>query len=104
MILGDTCTRGCRFCAVKTGRPNELDWGEPQRVAETVEEMGHKHVDITAVARDDLNDGGAAVFAETEYQVRKHNPGTTDEILPSDMTGDYDSLNMLMASEQDIFN
>ncbi|WP_010530599.1 lipoyl synthase [Lentibacillus jeotgali] len=104
MILGDTCTRGCRFCAVKTGRPNELDWGEPQRVAESVEVMGLKHVVITAVARDDLNDGGAAVFAETVNQVHKRNPGTTVEILPSDMKGDYDSLNMLMGSKPDIFN
>lgn len=104
MILGDTCTRGCRFCAVKTGRPNELDWGEPQRVAESVEVMGLRHVVITAVARDDLNDGGAAVFAETVNQVRKRNPGTTIEILPSDMKGDYESLHTLMDSEPDIFN
>src|SRR5699024_3415286 len=74
MILGDTCTRGCRFCAVKTGLPNELDWDEPERVAESVEIMGLKHVVITAVARDDLKDGGAAVFAETVRQVRKRNP------------------------------
>ncbi|HLQ98299.1 MAG TPA: lipoyl synthase [Candidatus Dormibacteraeota bacterium] len=104
MILGDTCTRGCRFCAVKTGLPNELDWGEPQRVAESVEVMGLKHVVITAVARDDLKDGGAAVFAETVRQVRKRNPGTTVEILPSDMKGDYESLRMLMDSGPDIFN
>jgi len=104
MILGDTCTRGCRFCAVKTGLPNELDWGEPQRVAESVEVMGLKHVVITAVARDDLKDGGAAVFAETVRQVRKRNPGTTVEILPSDMKGDYESLRMLMDSGLDIFN
>lgn len=104
MILGDTCTRGCRFCAVKTGRPNELDWGEPERVAESVEVMGLKHVVITAVARDDLSDGGAAVFAETVNQVRKRNPGTTIEILPSDMKGDYESLHTLMDSKPDIFN
>src|SRR5699024_10466326 len=94
----------CRFCAVKTGRPNELDWGEPQRVAESVEVMGLKHVVITAVARDDLHDGGAAVLAETVNQVRKRNHGTTVDILQSDMKGDYDSLNMLMGSEPDIFN
>ena len=104
MILGDTCTRGCRFCAVKTGLPNELDWDEPERVAESVEIMGLKHVVITAVARDDLKDGGAAVFAETVRQVRKRNPGTTIEILPSDMKGDYESLHTLMDSEPDIFN
>lgn len=104
MILGDTCTRGCRFCAVKTGLPNELDLGEPVRVAESVQIMGLKHVVITAVARDDLQDGGAAVFAETVRQVRKLNPGTTIEILPSDMKGDYENLSMLMDSGPDIFN
>lgn len=104
MILGDTCTRGCRFCAVKTGIPNELDWDEPNRVAESVKIMGLKHVVITAVARDDLKDGGAAVFAETVRQVRKENPGTTIEILPSDMKGDYDSLYTLMDAKPDIFN
>ncbi len=104
MILGDTCTRGCRFCAVKTGLPNELDWDEPARVAESVKIMGLKHVVITAVARDDLKDGGAAVFAETVRQIRKQNPGTTIEILPSDMKGDYDSLHHLMDSGPDIFN
>ncbi|OZU87334.1 lipoyl synthase [Virgibacillus indicus] len=104
MILGDTCTRGCRFCAVKTGLPNELDWGEPQRVAESVTIMGLKHVVITAVARDDLEDGGAAVFAETVRTIRRENPGCTIEILPSDMKGDYKSLHTLMDSSPDIFN
>lgn len=104
MILGDTCTRGCRFCAVKTGLPNELDWGEPERVADSVEIMGLKHVVVTAVARDDLNDGGAAVFAETVRAIRRKNPGCTIEILPSDMKGDYESLHTLMDSEPDIFN
>src|SRR5699024_5030726 len=75
-----------------------------ERVAESVEIMGLKHVVITAVARDDLKDGGAAVFAETVRQVRKRNPGTTIEILPSDMKGDYESLHTLMDSEPDIFN
>lgn len=104
MILGDTCTRGCRFCAVKTGLPNELDWGEPERVADSVEIMGLKHVVVTAVARDDLNDGGAAVFAETVRAIRRKNPGCTIEILPSDMKGDYESLHTLMSSEPEIFN
>lgn len=104
MILGDTCTRGCRFCAVKTGLPNELDWNEPERVADSVQIMGLKHVVVTAVARDDLKDGGAAVFAETVRAIRRKNPGCTIEILPSDMKGDYDSLHTLMDSEPDIFN
>ncbi|RWR14033.1 lipoyl synthase [Siminovitchia fortis] len=104
MILGDTCTRGCRFCAVKTGLPTELDWGEPARVAESVKIMGLKHVVVTAVARDDLKDGGAAVFAETVRKIREANPGCTIEILPSDMKGDYESLSTLMSSAPDIFN
>ncbi|GIN92267.1 lipoyl synthase [Siminovitchia terrae] len=104
MILGDTCTRGCRFCAVKTGLPTELDWGEPARVAESVQIMGLQHVVVTAVARDDLKDGGAAVFAETVRRIREANPGCTIEILPSDMKGDYESLSTLMSSAPDIFN
>lgn len=104
MILGDTCTRGCRFCAVKTGLPNELDWNEPERVADSVEIMGLKHVVVTAVARDDLKDGGAAVFAETVRKIRERMPGCTIEILPSDMKGDYESLHTLMSGEPDIFN
>ncbi|SDK44571.1 lipoyl synthase [Lacicoccus qingdaonensis] len=104
MILGDTCTRGCRFCAVKTGLPNELDWNEPERVADSVQIMGLKHVVVTAVARDDLKDGGAAVFAETVRAIRRKQPGCTIEILPSDMKGDYESLHTLMSSEPDIFN
>ncbi|MFD1706396.1 lipoyl synthase [Siminovitchia sediminis] len=104
MILGDTCTRGCRFCAVKTGLPTELDWGEPARVAESVKIMGLQHVVVTAVARDDLKDGGAAVFAETVRRIREVNPGCTIEILPSDMKGDYESLSTLMSSAPDIFN
>ena len=104
MILGDTCTRGCRFCAVKTGLPNELDLEEPKRVAESVEIMGLKHVVVTAVARDDLKDGGAFVFAETVRQIRELSPGCTVEILPSDMKGDYESLHTLMGGQPDIFN
>jgi lipoyl synthase len=104
MILGDICTRGCRFCAVKTGMPTELDLQEPERVAESVETMGLRHVVITAVARDDLQDGGAAVFAETVRAVRRRNPMCTIEVLPSDMKGDYESLHTLMDAKPDIFN
>src|SRR5699024_10172654 len=104
MILGDTCTRGCRFCAVKTGLPNELDWNEPERVADSVQLMVLRHVVVTAVGRDDLNDGGAAVFAETVRDIRRKNPACTIEVLPSDMKGDYESLHTLMDSKPDIFN
>lgn len=104
MILGDVCTRGCRFCAVKTGLPNELDWQEPERVAESVEQMGLKHVVITAVARDDLKDGGAAVFAETIRAVRRRNPFCTIEVLPADMMGIAENMEILMEARPNILN
>lgn len=104
MILGDTCTRGCRFCAVKTGVPEGVDLGEPKRVADSVKVMGLRHVVVTAVARDDLEDGGAQIFANTVRAIRHANPGCTIEVLPSDMKGDYESLHTLMDSEPDIFN
>jgi lipoyl synthase len=104
MILGDVCTRACRFCAVKTGLPTELDWAEPERVADSVFAMNLKHVVITAVARDDLKDGGAAVFAETVRAVRRKNPFTSIEILPSDMGGVAENLQLLMEAKPDILN
>ncbi|WP_281503700.1 lipoyl synthase [Ectobacillus sp. JY-23] len=104
MILGDICTRACRFCAVKTGLPTELDLQEPERVADSVVDMNLKHVVITAVARDDLKDGGAGVFAETVRAVRRKNPFTSIEVLPSDMGGVYENLKMLMDARPDILN
>ncbi|RNF39299.1 lipoyl synthase [Planococcus salinus] len=104
MILGAVCTRACRFCAVKTGLPNELDWDEPERVAKSVQLMNLKHAVITAVARDDLKDGGAAVFAETIRAIKRANPFTTIEVLPSDMGGVYENLEMLMDAKPDILN
>lgn len=104
MILGSVCTRSCRFCAVQTGLPTELDWKEPERVAESVEQMGLKHVVITAVARDDLKDGGAGVFAETVRAVRGRNPFCNIEVLPSDMGGEYHNLKTLMDASPDILN
>jgi lipoyl synthase len=104
MILGDTCTRACRFCAVKTGLPTELDWQEPERVADSVALMNLKHVVVTAVARDDLKDGGAAVFAETVKAIRRKSPFTSIEVLPSDMGGIYENLETLMNAKPDIMN
>ena len=104
MILGSVCTRACRFCAVQTGLPTELDFGEPERVAESVEKMGLKHVVITAVARDDLKDGGAQVFAETVKAVRRRNPFCSIEVLPSDMGGEYENLKTLMDAKPIILN
>lgn len=104
MILGDTCTRACRFCAVKTGLPTELDLQEPERVADSVQLMNLKHVVVTAVARDDLKDGGAAVFAETVRAIRRKNPFTSIEVLPSDMGGKEENLALLMDAKPDILN
>jgi lipoyl synthase len=104
MILGDTCTRACRFCAVKTGLPTELDWKEPERVADSVSIMNLKHVVVTAVARDDLKDGGAAIFAETIKAIRRKSPFTTVEVLPSDMGGIIENLEILMNAKPDILN
>lgn len=104
MILGDTCTRACRFCAVKTGLPTELDLKEPERVADSVVTMNLKHVVVTAVARDDLKDGGAAVFAETVRAIRRKNPFTSIEVLPSDMGGKMENLQTLMDAKPDILN
>ncbi|MGG3558375.1 lipoyl synthase [Peribacillus frigoritolerans] len=104
MILGSVCTRACRFCAVQTGLPSELDWEEPERVAESVKQMNLKHVVITAVARDDLKDGGAKVFAETVKAVRRQNPFCSIEVLPSDLNGEYDNLKTLMDAMPDILN
>ncbi|WP_338001001.1 lipoyl synthase [Neobacillus terrae] len=104
MILGDVCTRACRFCAVKTGLPTELDLQEPERVADSVTLMNLKHVVVTAVARDDLKDGGAAVFAETVRAIRRKNPFTSIEVLPSDMGGKEKNLQVLMDAKPDILN
>ncbi|RXK18090.1 lipoyl synthase [Macrococcus sp. DPC7161] len=104
MILGAVCTRACRFCAVKTGLPNELDLQEPEKVAESVELMNLKHVVITAVARDDLKDGGANIYAETIRKVRERNPYTSIEVLPSDMGGSFENWETLLAAKPDILN
>ncbi|MBU9722142.1 MULTISPECIES: lipoyl synthase [Bacillaceae] len=104
MILGDVCTRACRFCAVNTGLPNELDRQEPERVAESVKLMGLKHAVITAVARDDLKDGGAEIFAETVRAIRRKSPFTTVEVLPSDMGGKEENLKILMDARPNILN
>ncbi|OJF16461.1 MAG: lipoyl synthase, partial [Bacillaceae bacterium G1] len=104
MILGDICTRACRFCAVKTGLPTELDWQEPERVAEAVERMGLKHAVVTSVARDDLKDGGAAVFAATIRAIRKRNPLTSVEVLIPDFQGNWEALKTVMDERPDVLN
>jgi lipoic acid synthetase len=77
MILGDVCTRNCKFCNVKTGRPGPVDWNEPERIARSVQIMGLKHCVITSVDRDDLKDGGSGIWAATIREVKKVNPETT---------------------------
>jgi len=104
MILGDTCTRACRFCAVKTGLPTELDLAEPERVADSVQTMNLKHVVVTVVARDDLKDGGSGVLAETIRAIRRKSPFTSIEVLPSDMGGVLENLKMVMDAKPDILN
>lgn len=104
MILGDTCTRGCRFCNVKTGNPRgKVDWDEPQRVAEAVRDLGWKYLVLTAVDRDDLADGGALIFAQTVRAIHALVPGSRVEILSGDYRGDLDALDVVMDSEPDVF-
>lgn len=87
MILGNVCTRRCRFCSVETGLPGSVDGGEPRRVAESVVRMGLRHVVVTMVARDDLRDGGAGAMARTVGAIRAAAPACRIEVLPSDLTG-----------------
>src|SRR5580693_4634449 len=96
MILGNICTRSCGFCAVATGRPKEADPDEPRRVAESIKLKGVKHAVITSVDRDDLKDGGAAIWVETIKAVREISPGTTMETLIPDFAGKWDNLQMLI--------
>ncbi|HRS01787.1 MAG TPA: lipoyl synthase [Bacteroidota bacterium] len=104
MILGDTCTRSCGFCAVKVGRPNELDLQEPRRVADAVRELNLRHVVITSVDRDDLTDGGATIFSGTVKEIRKIMPDTTIEILIPDFKGDEESFEIIIQNPPDILN
>jgi lipoic acid synthetase len=104
MILGDTCTRSCGFCAVKTGRPETLDRGEPRRVAVAVQQMGLRHAVITSVNRDELDDGGAGIFAETIRKVRQFSPGTTIEVLIPDFKGDEAALRTVAEAKPEILN
>ncbi len=108
MILGDTCTRACGFCNVKTGRPATLDKDEPRRVAESLRLMYEhaklKHIVITSVNRDELADGGAAIWAETIIRTREACPGMSIEVLIPDFEGNWDALELVMAAEPHIIN
>lgn len=104
MIMGDTCTRACAFCNVRTGLPGPLDADEPVKVAEAVAKLGLEHVVITSVDRDDLADGGSAHFAATIAAIRATSPGTTIEILTPDFLRKPGALEKVVAAKPDVFN
>jgi len=104
MILGNTCTRSCSFCAVATGRPSGLDKNEPYRVAEAVAKMGVKHAVITSVNRDELKDSGASIWAATVREVRKSSPMTTMETLIPDIKARWDALKLITDEKPEIIS
>jgi lipoic acid synthetase len=104
MIMGDTCTRACSFCNVRTGRPGRLDADEPQRVAEAVARMGLNHSVITSVDRDDLDDGGAQHFVNVIKSIRKRSPTTTIEVLTPDFLRKDGALEKVVEAKPDVFN
>ncbi len=104
MIMGDTCTRACAFCDVKTGVPGKLDQLEPVKIAEAVKKLNLKHVVITSVDRDDLDDGGSEHFFEVINQTRKSNPNTTIEVLTPDFLRKDDAYKKVLDAKPDVFN
>jgi lipoyl synthase len=104
MLMGDTCTRACAFCNVKTGLPGPLDEAEPERVAEATATLGLKHVVVTSVDRDDLNDGGAAHFAAVICAIRTRCPSTTIEVLTPDFLRKDAAVEIVVAAKPDVFN
>jgi lipoyl synthase len=104
LLLGDTCTRNCGFCDVTTGRPGEVDWGEPMRLAEAVTRLALRHVVITSVTRDDLEDGGAAIFAMTIRALKRRDAALGVEVLIPDFQGNWKALATVMEAGPDILN
>lgn len=104
MLLGNLCTRSCRFCAVQFGRPAELDMGEPERVADAVHTMNLDYAVITSVNRDDVPDGGASIFAETVRCIRSLQPDCKVELLTPDFCGDMGALDVVLDAEPDVLN
>jgi lipoic acid synthetase len=104
MIMGDTCTRACAFCNVKTGLPGPLDADEPARVAEATEKLGLHHVVVTSVDRDDLDDGGAAHFAAVIHAIRRQCPAATIEVLTPDFLRKAGAVEAVVAARPDVFN
>jgi len=104
MILGEVCTRACKFCAVKTGKPEPVDWQEPERIAESVNILQLKHCVLTSVDRDDLPDGGAQLWANTIVEIKKQNPHTTIETLIPDFDGRLTDLEKIFAAAPEIIS
>lgn len=104
MIMGEVCTRSCRFCAVDGGEPQPLDGGEPQRLAEAAERMGLEHVVVTTVTRDDLSDGGASHFVAVIHALRSRVPDVVVEVLTSDFAGDLGSVEVVVDARPDVYN
>jgi lipoic acid synthetase len=104
MILGDVCTRACRFCNVKTGLPSRVDSDEPRHVAEALVELGLRHVVVTSVDRDDLPDGGAGQFVRCIEEIRRLSPGTTVEVLTPDFRHKHGALEAVAAARPDVYN
>src|SRR5471030_2709829 len=104
MIMGDTCTRACAFCNVKTGLPGALDPNEPAHVGEATAKLGLAHIVVTSVDRDDLADGGAQHIADTIRAIRSHAPGTTIEVLTPDFLRKDGALEIVVAAKPDVFN
>ncbi|MFC2092428.1 lipoyl synthase [Bacteroidota bacterium] len=104
MILGDVCTRSCGFCSVKTGKPEPLDWGEPDRVADAVLKLELNHAVITSVNRDELENGGAEIYALTIKKIREKNSHCKIEVLIPDFCGNWDALRIVLDAKPDILN
>jgi lipoic acid synthetase len=104
MILGNICTRNCRFCGVETGKPNPVDWSEPVRIARSVQIMGLKHCVITSVDRDDLEDGGSELWAMTIREIKRINPQTTMEVLIPDFRGNEKDINRIINEKPDVIS
>lgn len=104
LILGDICTRRCHYCSVETGRPSAIDYEEPRRVAEAVQALGLRHTVVTSVNRDELEDGGAAIFTDTIRQTRQLSPDCTIEVLIPDFEGKEAALAMVCAEKPEILN
>ena len=104
MILGNICTRSCGFCGVKTGRPEDVDWEEPEKVARSIKLMGIKHAVITSVDRDDIKDGGSIIWTETINAIRRANPETTLETLIPDFQGNTKNIDRILAVAPEVIS